>query len=624
MSVSYPSAQVRLQIRIDEVADNDDLKSKLDRGGGSTAGLTLPATKAGREAALQQNRIAQDQLGQQRTKLPSATYRQRKALLDAERTALQKQDQEAAGGNSAPRPDGLEANPEDARNIIFATLPLHVAIERNSIRDADTCSVTLDFKDVPVDPRIIRAALLTVTMGTVNADDYANGVLANEVRSSDGMFTSIVERRPDEELRITNTRTRFVGFIDEWRTEHTESGEVIMLQCRDLTAMLIDQRLPDGVSINMVRPIDEGVRELVNTFPQMRNMKVFFGTPTDFDARRFATTASQPGPIPADAQAEVQKSRKGQSKKKREDKETSVWDHIVTTAQKLGLVAFVRGFVIFISEPRNLYRQVQQKQKRMVYGINILTLNMARKLGAITTNTIEVRSYDPDIGRTRWARFPVLDNEPSSGILGDPNSPQPVTSRPNKISPSGTPTETVQTFVVPGVTDQARLETIAEGTWEEIGRQEIEGSFVTHDLDSFRQANDPTAELLPTDDLLDLQAGDPITLAIGRPPKETDIPTTVLQASQNESAAERAAFLESIGVTPRTAQRLALAQEQTRLLETFRAGYVNIEYSVDDGVQISVSFANFITIRETGEEDDNETSDAQSTPDNITEAIAGL
>ena len=504
---------------------------------------------------------------------------------------------------------------------------------RNGIRDADTCQITLDFRDVPIDPRIVRSALVTVTMGTVTADEYKRGVVDGEARQSDGMLTSIVERTADEELRFSGSRTRFVGFVDDWVASFSEDEDVITLDCRDLTALLLTQELPVGVRLNMGVPIEQGVRELVDRFNSTKRMTVFFGTPDEFDSGKFDPVPREAGPIPQDSMAEVQKARKGKKgKKKSKDKKTNVWDHIVTACQKLGLIAYVRGFVIFISFPRNVYRQVRQA-KGMMYGENIQGLEVSRKCGRdITTNTYQVNAYDPDIGRTRWARHPVEDGEPKSGILGDPNSPQPVASRPNKVTPTGKASETVIHETVNGVVDLAVLERIAENAWEEVARQEIEGTFSTINTSSVPQADGLE---LPPDDLMDLQSGDPVTLLVASPeqtasgnpfqetPKGDGTETNLLQL-QAQSVAARQAFLERTGISPPTARRLALAQEQVGLLTTFRAGVINLSFDTEDGISMEVGFYNFITVRETGESD-QESDNSNDLPSvNMTEAIRNI
>lgn len=617
MTVYYPSAQVRLQIRIDDYTDEEQLADQLQRptaAGGYN--VKNNATREGRADSLRRNQEAQKSLNASRANTSQNEYSAQKALLDAQRKKLQT---ESLPGQviSAQLPGAVDGSELDEQNIILSTLPISGTIERNNIQDPDTCQITLDFRDVPVDPRIVRSCLVVFTIGAVDAGDYKDGVVNRETRLSDNLPTSIVERTVGEETRFAGGSSRFVGFVDEWTIEFSEDGDKLELNCRDVTALLKDERLPAGVGIDLTKPIIEGVRDLIERkddfgkqlFPGAVGLNVFFGTPEQLQARGFVSGGEDLGPVPQDSVSDAHKSRGGKKSKAQRngDKKDSVWDHIVTTCQKLGLIPFMRNFVLFITEPQTLYSQIENGRK-MVYGRNLSELKFARKMGGVRADTIEIRSFDPDIGRSRWARYPVLKNEPSSGILGDPKSDQPVVSRPGKVSPTGTPQESVQVYQIPRINDLKLLENVARQTFEEIARQEIEGSFSTEDMDSFKLEADETK--LPEFDLLTLQAGEPITILVApsddvaqgdsfqQTPKAGKQSSSSAQEINSFTASRRKQYLKSLGLSEEKAQRLALAAEQIPLANTFKAAYVNINYDVEDGVGIECSFYNYITVRE--------------------------
>lgn len=609
MPVYRPSAQVRLQLRLDNYTEQGRLASSMLLP--TTDALGGASVAASAVDALAENQAQRTMLGSAKSKLSGKEFGAQKAALDASRSAIQN----SVGPKVLQKPEGLSGGTSDEETVVFTVLPQSCSIERNNIVDPDTAEVILDYKDVPLDPRIIRSCLITITIGTVDAGSYRDGVVSRQVRDSDGMLTSVVERQPDEELRFGNTQSRFVGFVDEWEIELGESGDQVVLKCRDVSALLKDDRLPSGVAIDLSMPIVSGIEDLLARdddfgkplFPSARGMKVYFGLPTELgDVRKLV---EDKGPVPGELLAVTQKVRKGKQAKsaKSGDHEDSLWDHIVVTAQKMGLVPFVRGFVLFLAKPETIYGQIEGGRK-MVYGRNLSELKFTRKLGGVMADTIEIRSFDPDIGRTRWARYPVLNNEPSSGILNDPNSPQPVTSRPNKLSPTGKPTEAVKVFSVPRIVDLEVLQSVARQTFEQIARQEIEGSFTTEDLDSFR---DPTEESnLPSADLLELMPGDPVTIlvapmdptTVGDPFAQVEKSGKDVGVTSQEIASftqsRRQQYLQGLGMSPKTAARIAKASEQIPLANTFKAAYVNIDYSVDDGVTIECSFYNYITVRE--------------------------
>ena len=168
----------------------------------------------------------------------------------------------------------------------------------------------------------MRSCLITVTIGTVDAGQYRDGVVNKHTRKSDQMLESIVERQADEEIRFTGSQSRFVGFVDEWTIEFGDD-DTVELKCRDLSALLKDERLPAGVAIDLTKPIMDGIKDLIERkdddgkqlFPSAIGMNQFFGTPEEFAIQGFKSGAEGKGPIPQDSIAETHKSRGGKKSK---------------------------------------------------------------------------------------------------------------------------------------------------------------------------------------------------------------------------------------------------------------------------------------------------------------------
>lgn len=605
-----PTAQARMQLRLDEGPDIASLKGALEREPAGNESVVTPSTEEDLKKAQAQNRANKEQLGRNRSLLPPGEFEKQQAVLDAESRAFYAA-RFAGQANTVEKGDWVKSNNEDERNVLFSSLPISCSVERTSVREPDTAEVVFDYKDLPIDPRSIRAGLITLTIGSVSDEDYRAGLI-DRTTGPDGMLVSIVERRPNEELLFQGTRNRFVGFIDEWNIELGDDGDTVVLTMRDITALLLDQKLPPGVGIDLTLPLDDGIRQFINIFPSTRNLEVFFGTPMEFEQQKFNPSPKK-APIPRDSLPEVMLSRGGKKAKakRKGDREDNVWDHIITTALKLGYIAFMRGFVLFIVEPRNLFRQASTSRK-MVFGRNVSKLEFSRKLNGITTQTIEARSPNPDIGRTLWARYPVLDGEPDSGILGDPKSPQPVVSRPQKVSPSGQSDEHVHVVSIAGVTDLEVLRRIAENTHEEMARQEIEGSFETDEMDSFKQT-ESEEKTFGEEDLLNLYPGDSVTMLYAPPndvsgsyqqtEKEGKVTANTAQDFAAMSFARRSDYLSSVGISKESADRLAAVAEEIPFANTFRVGTMNLNFDVEEGVSVACSFYNFIAIRETGKPD---------------------
>jgi hypothetical protein len=232
VSTFRPSARVRLQIRLEEFGD-PELRKKLEREPprGGTTGAGQSPTESGGTEAQDANLEARRRLNQGRQGMAPTDVARQRSQLDEQRALLQSA---APEGGSQTVPLGLREDASDDRNVIFSTLPLSATISRNGIRDAGTCSLELDYRDVPVDPRIIRACFVSFALGVTSADEFEQGIHGK--RRSDGSLLSLVPVESGQELNFQSS-TRFVGFADEVSGDW-EEGDTLTLECRDLSALL--------------------------------------------------------------------------------------------------------------------------------------------------------------------------------------------------------------------------------------------------------------------------------------------------------------------------------------------------------------------------------------------------
>ena len=596
-----PSCQVRLQLRIDELADQSALSASLEKEPPAQQSFGLPTTSAGAQQSLDSNFNRRVTLNQNRASMARDQYDQETARLNVERDALQSVGR-ATAGEVTPHAIDETKGLSDGLTVVFTIQPQQAEVTRNALKDADTCKLQLDFRDVPIDPRIVRACFVSVTLGVVSADEYEAGIQGKT--RPDGSLRSMVQHDAGQETNLQST-TRFTGFVDEWRvTFGGDEGDKIELICRDVSAVLRDQHMfdPKGqpVNIDLNKPIAQGIQEVIDSFVATRGIQVKFGSPVDPE-NPLAVVTPDFGPIPSGIMPKTKKTKKGkQCKTPAKELNMTLWDHIVDVTLRLGLVPCLRSFTLFILEPRVVFADLTSA-RAMVWGRNLKTLHFHRKLGGLKADTIEIRSPDPTIGRTRWARYPVLGNEPHSGILGKPGSPQPTTSRPSNVQPNGKAAETIRVLSVPGVSDLATLERVAQSVFNEICRQEIEGEFETDDIDSFNSPEEG--------DLLSLLPGAALQVLVASP-LEADGPlkppvaekpgrgTSNLQALTAQSIAERTRYLQSLGLSQESASRLAAAQEKTRLISTFRIAQMRLTWDVTEGLSIGGNFHNFVVIRE--------------------------
>ena len=573
MPIYRPSARVTLQLRIDEFEAypfqlEQDAPAAAAQASGTAAGAS------GTEAELERVQADLRTLRSRRLVLPPAEYEAEVSRLEAKRRVLQHR----KASSPTSRPDALSAGAPDAgRVVIGSIIPRSVELERRGINSADKCKVTLDYADAPIDPRVLRSAGIDVVIGTVSPTDYEAG-MRGETRADGSLLSLVPAAEPGQALA---SATRFVGWVDDWNLDlDGEDGDSLVLHCRDMTAIVIDLPLPPDEGVDLTLPLDQGIRELLDRSPTTRGIRVLMGKPGEENPPE--------APTPSAAAPTTQKARRGaRSKRKRGgDSKMSAWDHIQDVCGSVGFVPTFFGFDLHIIEPRTFFT-TGGSAKRMIYGRNLESLHFAKKLGGVKVPTVEVRAYDPDIGRALWARYPVKAGTPASGVFGQTDPPR--ATRAAEVTPSGVADDRLYNISVRGITDLQTLERVARSTFEQLARQEIEGSFVTYDLESF-DATEPA-------DLLQLKAGDPVELLTEGPPVEPPVTVTSAQTIAALGQSQRQANLEALGWRSDLAAAIARATERLGDLALFRVAGVNLDWGQDDGLTLEVTFINFIVVR---------------------------
>jgi len=587
LSTYRPSASVRLQIRCEEFDDTSTLEGLLPSGDpeASLPDQTFEAPPQATSASgddstatrLERNLERRRTLEGRRSNISPEEYRSQNAELISEEQDILEDIRQADEESLGSGPESIEGSPPDDLTVIGSINPLNVMIERNGLSQADTATIELRWKDAPLDPRIIRSAHVQITLGVVRPEEFEAGMSASDSTRADGLLRSVVHAGGERGT------TEFLGFVDSWQVKYSSFGDIITLECRDMSANLRDLNLGTDEIIDLTLPIDLGIEHFLTRLgPTVRGIEVEYLIDGDV-------------PTPGDTFPQRRRPRRGARARRGRttgDK-MSAWDHITDVVRALGFIPIMRGFRLVIIEPRTLYETVGVT--RMVYGRNLEELSFSRALMGVKVPTIEVRCYDSETGRTRWARYPVADGQRSNGVMGI--DPQPRPSRANEVPPSGsTPTETIRIMSVTSVNDPATLERIARNAFEQLGRQEIEGNFSTADAWSYDR---PEA----TADLLALDAGDPVELLMtaadsGDEPvvDAGEAPTTA--QIQAMTRARRRDYLIDIGWTEDVAERFAALQDATGFQLVFRVQKAMIKYAATTGMKIDVDFINYITVRE--------------------------
>lgn len=560
-----PSALVTLQLRF---YDDADRSGALEP---PAASLPDRSSAARRDSATTLDDVdrAERALARRRAELSPGELEELRADLRQQRERILRE-QTAAEGDA---PEALSGPSGDPRVVLTGILPRACEVVRNGLVTADTAQIEITHADAPFDPRAIRSAAVEIVIGVVDAQDYAAGMDGS--RRPDGSPLSVVGRIG--EGPTPPGVTRFVGVVDTWDVSLAEGDDTISIACRDLTALLLDEPVPRGATVDLTQPLDRGVRDFLELFPSLRGFTVTYGVDGETPI------------VPADALPAARRTGGRRARRVPRAADMKVWDYLSDLAVSLGLIATVEDYTIRFLRPRTFYAS-RSSARRMVYGRNLTSLDFSRKLAGVKTPTVEVRSFDPVLGRTRWSRFPTRDGDPRSGVF--PTSP-PRASRANSVQPSGAGAEDkILTFPISGFSDPTALEQAAESIWQQLGRQELEGSFETEDVASYEA--DPRAA-----DLLGIRAGDAVELLVASQ-DATDAREQLATAGvlAGLSVTARARYLERLGYRPRVAEALARLQETAAQFATFRVDTATIRFSQDEGITIAVDFRNFLIVEE--------------------------
>lgn len=435
----------------------------------------------------------------------------------------------------------------DSHPTIVNVIPKEATVNLTGYKEADTWSMTFDAKALPFSPDIIRAIGVEVYMfdakGTSNE---GVGEMAN-----------------DDNLLIA-------GLADNASLEAGSSGRVFTCDGRDYTALLLDKHWDPRVRVPTGQLISKVVQDVVDVAVQAET----------HGGRTITVEYQATDPEPVVGQYRSKTNKKGKPVKSGEN----AWDVIYKMCLAEGLVCFVRGFKLIITNPQTLTLQSARKARRVAYGRNLSTLKIDRKLGKEKTPQIEVTSYSSTARGTISARFPEGKDAVSTGI--------------------GTKTEDRQFFVIDGVNDVTALKRIAESMYNNLARGEAKVMFTTKSLTDLTEGPSDNAQLTheavrgggtgpsqaaleSAQDLLQLRAGDPVV--IGFDPFKSDI-------MEKLRGDERYEVLRQLGYSQSVAGLVAREYER---IDQFRRPFyvrnVEVSWSIKDGITLEVEAVNFVS-----------------------------
>lgn len=522
------------------------------------------------------------------------------------------------------------SNGADNLTVLHLKVPLECSAQMPTYRQAGTFKLTFAWRDLPIDPQLVRACGVDIHVDAVSAPDFAAGMRG--VRP-DGTRASI--------LTPTDANLRLTGLVDDWDTEHSGSNDQCTISGRDVRAIFIDSPARPAMlaSLDPTLPIDQFVAQIVNKHP--------FGYLFTVDAGPAQQWPNNtiPAPGPLDSLPRMRRGANGRQARHGmpgDPNQMSFWDLIVNACQYVGAIPWIstsidsqQKTIIRLSPARDLFDRMNQQGtnpydpppfagnrprttttsaqpltfRKLVFGRDIGAIKLSRKHSGHVPKIVEVVSWNPSSGnkgkgKLLKARFPPIPDPADAPALatganlalatGNANQTDQVSpltvSRP---SPSGKQSmNDVIRISKPGITDISVLRQIALAAFMEIAHGEIAGVCETNDLASLGGNNaDP--------DMLSLKVGDPISFDADARRYNAVAPAVsqLTQAASSTTEQLRQQIQQQIG-NSQLAQLIVQAIGPTGILQTqpiFRVSCVKFEWH-GGRLGIAFDFQEYLTL----------------------------
>lgn len=490
--------------------------------------------------------------------------------------------------------------------------PLSFSRNVNGYRLADELTTRISWKDMPFDSRLIRAVLVLHFEGTVAPADFERG-------SRDGYL-----------VPANRQNLRFIGLIDQISDSHNASGDYLNFKARDLTAPLIDTKVPKTVQ-KTIRPgqtLTEAIRNLLDSL-ELTTVDLIRGPFVRPAGTTVPTlTAARYNKLQTSAASRNQAAASGGQPTVRRNTtngtgEESYWDAITDMCVSHGFLPMIDLDRLVLQPPRTLFTQRPEvigqantftfptpyrtsigdnfPVRRMVYGQGLEALNFQRKLSRIKAPHVRVLGVDPNA------------SDPAERLVSIIHPPRARTGQrvATSVGPTGnTKSIEIQNVLVHGITDRTILQNVAEAAYELMGRQLMGVKLSTSDLSSFSDA--PGFDGNQDPDLLGIRAGDPVQLLVA-PATDSgasffainELGKLVSRSQRIATAAgtraefsDAVAFLVAKGYAEEDAQQMVSILASANLASEFRVVTAQIVMDLEAGdVKIDIDARDYIRAR---------------------------
>lgn len=424
-------------------------------------------------------------------------------------------------------------------------LARNIRVEINDYKEADTFKLEIDYKSFPFDPRCIRQCRVTIHLE--DRKSIYRGI---------GSALNI--------LKPTTENTIFIGYADEESIDFDDDSRIVTMEGRDLTSLFTDVKYL-GQPISLAKPIDVILKELFGSLISTENIEIVNRTGEDLPIlSKFApdleTTSSILNP------------KRG----------ATFWDMVQDVISRAGLIGYMELDKFIVTKPRNLYKKVNIKQ--FFYGKNLKSLKFSRKLGRHKDFNVLIRSANLKQKSVIEAKIPL------ESVRADLGGGLEVTvTQLDKDGKKIEPPKAAEylTFNVTDIINKEKLIEIGESVYEELSRQQIEGSLSTFEMEIPEiTGTNSSGNIYKPVSFATIRNGTPIRISI-----DVDDISKIRTLS---SVAERKKYLIQQQYAPDVAE--AFAQSMNRIATPFYTKAVTFTLDQNNGFSMDLDFINFIEL----------------------------
>lgn len=417
----------------------------------------------------------------------------------------------------------------------WAVPPLEAEVWRNSARKADRAKVTLDYGDLPIDPRAMKAI----------------------------HFAVHIEDALDPRLPMVPTPLNLVfqGLADEVSARLSGNHHTVTFSGRDYTGLFLSRSwrsaalripMPDGsVRTEIPTPVGTTLHafvELIRTGVAPKTLPTLWADPAA------ATT-----PLALFFEKPVYTPKKNEN----------AWDVLVGMLDRFAMIPV---WELREAGPQLVVRPaagIGARQATMLYGENVSVLEFSRNLQKPQDKQVKITAWNPHLATAlsaSWPPTPVAGGE-DLGTQGTP-----ATNRG--------PTVKQVLYSVQGPYTPPLLLTLAKRVHREMSQHALKGRLRT------REMRDLTGAV----SLLDLANSDRIVVTLG-PQNRADISGM----SQAEAVAFLSDPLRANAINPSAATALvSMWAAANSFSSIFYVDEVHHRFSQDDGYEAEIGFLDFV------------------------------